>query len=293
MSTITFNQGDTVYTVDGDECEYVAAAHVGHIVLPLYGGGPEDGPYYGDPMTVAEVLADPPKPRLAAEIAEARAQLERLLEQVTEREGQLRELQRGDRERLARLKEHRQLARIDDWMAGKITHFVVWRHYGRRVEVKTWDEAMEAGERRRDHIPLLVLNGTLEWVDNYARMGIDWCITTQGGSNTVRVIPCCSAEEARERAVEAIEKITADRMRERRNSRASGYDHELEDCVESMRSVDMPIPPDVAAAYAESRAAAAEIGLTHARRELAKAQLAMREAEAKATAAGIDVGSGS
>lgn len=291
MSTITFNQGDTVYTVDGNECEYVAAGHCGHIVLPLYDGGPEDGPYYGEPMTFAEVFAEPPQPRLAAEIAEARAELERLQQQVAEREGQLHELQRGDRERLARLKEHRQLARIDDWMAGKITHFVVWRHYDRRVEVKTWDEAMEAGERRRDNIPLLVLNGTLEWVDSYARMGIDWCITSQGSGNTIRVIPCCSAEEARDRAVEAIEKLTADRMRERRNSRTTGYDHELEDCVESMRKVDMPIPPEVAAAYAESRAAAAATSLTLARRELAKAQLSLQEAEAKASAAGIDVGS--
>lgn len=291
MSGATFTRGDTVYTVDGNECEYVAAGHSGHIVLPLYGGGPEDGPYYGVPMTFAEVFAEPPKPRLAAEIAEARTELERLQQQVAEREAQLRELQRGDRERLARLKEHRQLARIDDWMAGKITHFVVWEHYGRRVKVKTWDEAMNTGERWRDQIPLLVLNGTLEWVDSYARMGIDWCITSQGSSNTIRVIPCGSVYEARERAVEAIEKLTSDWMRERRNNRTTGYDHQLEDCVESMREVDMAIPPEVAIAYAESRAGAVATSLTHARREFAKAQLSLQEAEAKATAAGIDVGS--
>lgn len=300
MSERTFNKGDTVYAIDGQQGEYLMAYEDAHLVLPILrddDDGISDQPWPGEPTVWHEVFTKPPIPVVHEEVAAARAELDDLQRKVQEAEQQLRvmqqerlQLQRDQSAVVARLKQHRLLARIDDWLAGNITHLVVWEHYGRRVEVKAWAEFMK-GDSRRDHLPLLVLNGTMEWVDDYARMGIDWIITKKDSYSTQRVLPCNSEAEARERAAEAIEKLTADRMKERSRNRTEGYDHELEDCVKSMRAIGMVIPADVAAAYEASRRASAQTLLTLAHRKQAEAEKDMREAKAAARAAGVEIAS--
>lgn len=295
MTDKTFSKGDTVFSLTGEKAEYVMPYQEQHLVVPHYREDDDfdSTAWPGDPVVWDEVFAKPPVPVVHEEVAEALVELSGLQtrltglgRQVAEREEQLRELKRGDSDRLARLKEHRQLARIDDWLAGNITHLVVWTHYGRRVEIVAWADFMK-GDGRRDSVPLLVLNGTLEWVDDYARMGIDWVIAKKDSSTTQRVILCNSEAEARERATEAIEKLTAARMRERQSHRATGYDHELEDLVKSMEKIGMPVPADVAEGYALSRRDAADTGLSYARKQLTEAAQKMREAEEQARAAGV------
>jgi hypothetical protein len=297
-TTHTFNRGDTVYGIDGQQAEYLMAYEDAHLVLPHFREDEDDWgghPWPSEPAVWQEVFTKPPVPVVHEEVAAARVELDEIEKQVREAEQQLRamreerqQLQRDQSAVVARLKQHRQLTRIDDWLAGNITHLVVWEHYGRRVEVKTWAEFMK-GDGRRDSMPLLVLNGTLEWVDDYARMGIDWILTKKDSNGTQRVLLCNSEAEARERAAEAIEKLTADRMRQRRNNRSNGYDHELEDCVKSMQALGIPISEDVTAAYAESRQAAAQTCLTHARRQIEKAASDLQAAEAEARAAGVEI----
>lgn len=300
MTERTFNKGDTVYSVDGQQGEYLMAYEDAHLVLPMVRDEYDDDaePWPGEPAVWHEVFVKPPVPVVHEEVAEARKELDAVLARVAEAERELRtmrderaQLQRDQREVVARLRQHRQLARIDDWLAGNITHLVVWEHYGRRVQVKAWTEFMK-GDGRRDSMPLLVLNGTLEWQDSVARMGIDWIITKQDSYITQRVIPCNSEAEARERAKEAIEKLTADTMQKRRQNRDTGFDHELEHLVESMRAVDMPVPADVQAAYDESRRAGALLMLNKARSESAKAAAELAQAEEKARAAGVPVEGG-
>lgn len=301
MTERTFNRGDTVYAIDGQQGEYLMAYEDEHLVLPMLrdDDGLSDQPWPGEPTVWHKVFTKPPVPVVHEDVAEARKELDDLHSKVHEAEQQLRtmrderaQLQRDQSAVVTRLKQHRQLARIDDWLAGNITHLVMWEHYGRRVEIKTWADFMK-GDGRRDSMPLLVLNGTLEWVDDYARMGIDWIITKKDSYSTQRVLLCNSEAEARERAAEAVEKLTADRMRVRRQHRTTGYDHELEDCVKSMQALGMTVPADVAAAYDESRRAGANTLLSQAQKRLAEVQQELQKACADARAAGLEIATGS
>ncbi|HEY8361040.1 MAG TPA: hypothetical protein VIL30_26575, partial [Ramlibacter sp.] len=148
MADHTFNKGDIVFAIDGQQGEYLMAYEDAHLVLPHFR---EDGdewggePWSNGPTVWHEVFTKPPVPVVHEDVAATRAELDEVEGKLREAEQQLRtmrderqQLQRDQAAVVARLKQHRQLARIDDWLAGNITHLVVWTHYGRRVEIKTW-----------------------------------------------------------------------------------------------------------------------------------------------------------
>lgn len=70
MGQQEFKQGDDVYNIDGQQASYVARApYAGHIVLPLYQG--HDGELdFGDPEQWREVFKEPPRVKLAGDLAQ-------------------------------------------------------------------------------------------------------------------------------------------------------------------------------------------------------------------------------
>src|SRR3990167_1485816 len=78
LAEIPFNKGDTVYSLEGDEAEYVARVPSGHVVLPVYRDGGDDdcAPWPSDEaVTWGKVFAKPPVPVFHEEVVEARAKL--------------------------------------------------------------------------------------------------------------------------------------------------------------------------------------------------------------------------
>lgn len=189
----TFNRGDTVYTEHGAVCEYVAKVDGKHIVMPMY-EYPDGGGFTGEPFSTAAVFItdDAVKTKLSKQVDELDAKLRAKREQLVSMEAKATQLQREQNTILAKLKEHTVLKNIEDFLAGRITHFLFASTRG--AEVKTLAETLEYKESSYDRkckFRLLGLygntNGDITWEVNSYRDG--------SGHNTT-VTPFCSEEEA-------------------------------------------------------------------------------------------------
>lgn len=183
--------GDIVFTDDGREVEYIAELERDHVVCQMY-EREEGEPYRGEPFIVSRVYATAPTPRYEKRVGELISEIEVLERQKRTLETEKRALQEGDGERKKRLMQHAAVARIDDFLAGKITHFVYHQY---EYKIMTREEALSYKQSDYERIPtgtkLLTLfgktNGDLEWQL--------WSYS-DGSGNPKEVIPCFSEEEA-------------------------------------------------------------------------------------------------
>lgn len=134
--------------------------------------------------------ASPPRRKIDSRIIELRATLEDLCHQILARKKDLQSFEDGRDDRMVRLKQHKSLRRLDDFIAGRITHYVE-DSYGPPTIVSFEDAKPVGGTDRRDKLKLLTLfgrtNGDLEWGLNEYSDG--------SGINTT-VFPCTSYNEA-------------------------------------------------------------------------------------------------
>lgn len=209
--TTTFNQGDRVYLLDGAECQFVA--HVGDkiVVRKVYSIDDEETEEeredLGEEVLVREVFASPPTPKRHADVIKLEQALADLHTKLFEARREERELAQKQKERAALLEEHKAVARIVDFIQGKITHFAT-RSYG-EVRVLTRDEALRYVENDmggRSHpwdghtLKLLTLYGH-DYRDHRRGRGLSWRLHQYSdGGGSMEVMPCQSREEAIELA---------------------------------------------------------------------------------------------
>lgn len=162
----------------------------------------EDGDAYDGELRVVDTAAlrsVPPKPSLDSEIAKAQAVLSDLREQLAITRRELDTFERDRDGRMARLKQHKALARLDDFLAGRLTHCVEHRSYG-PPEIVAFEDAWAADDScRPKRLRLLTLfgrtDGDLEWnLNRYS----------DGSGSNVTVVPCTSYTEAVSVAAEVI-----------------------------------------------------------------------------------------
>lgn len=274
MATLkaTLNPGDEVYSVHGEAGRYVARVANGHVVEPIIEPDDRDeAPYYADPVTWREVFAKPPVQRLHAEVAEVEKKLAAARDALAEVRAARSEFDNEERARLARIKQHKQLSRIDDYISGRITHVVLLGRYASDVNIQTLAE-VQASECQPDRIPLLVLFGD-PWRHHYKAS--EWCFLSDG--NWISCYPCASLEEAQEKAREAVEEQFAAWRKSNYRDTASDLKH----YVASARRLGLPVPEDAAATQATIERRDTEQALARSRSEVAKAQAAIAEAEAR------------
>lgn len=286
MADKTFNRGDTVYAIDGQQGEYLMAYEDAHLVLPHFreDGEPWDGePWPGGPAVWQEAFTKPPVPVVHEDVAAARVELDELAKKVREAEQQLRtmreertQLQRDQSAVRARLQEHEALRNIDAFLAGSITHFVVDVDYVPAIQ--TAQETMEHRDGYRKSIRLLGLFGDEE------RAAVRWRVTTYGdGSGLMNeVIPCLSLQEAQDRARALLIGRTLPSIRSGRLSAYYGGR-----ALELAAALGVQVPDDVAAKVAADRKEIAAKGLENARREAERHAESLHKAEAEARAAGL------
>lgn len=124
--------GDTVFNAGGEMGLYVSTAKGGgYIVQPLIEDGDgvtEPECHYADGVAIwPKVYKEPPQPMLDQSIAEQQARLSALRSEVRTMEQQRREAERYQSALKERLAMHQALARIDDLLSGRVTHYVVDR----------------------------------------------------------------------------------------------------------------------------------------------------------------------
>ena len=120
-------------------------------------------------LSPTSLYPKPPIPVVEKDIGEAETRLQDLNRQLREKKSELLQFEAEEKARAERIKRHEQLARLDDWINGKVTHILhlekhsVWRI----VEIS--EEEASDGDRysRNKLLKLLTLwgktNGDLNW----------------------------------------------------------------------------------------------------------------------------------
>ncbi|MCH8851117.1 MAG: hypothetical protein IID41_00530 [Planctomycetes bacterium] len=139
---------------------------------------------------------DPPRRKLDDQIVQLQATREDLSLQIEALRKWLASFEDSTDERMAKLKRNKSLERLDDYLAGRITHYVIFS-YGPPTIIKFEDTKSEGDGMRLEKMKLLTLfgrsNGDLEWGLNRYSDG--------SGMNSI-VIPCVSKSEAVKAATE-------------------------------------------------------------------------------------------
>lgn len=262
-STTSFNKGDTVYNIHGQQGAYIASYGGSHLVAPEY--EQEDGePHWGQPEEWREIFLTPPTVKLEAKVDE----LDKL---ITEKRAELKRInaeldQSGRRyqEQLKKLKQHQALQHIEDYINGKFTYFL---DVGYGVKLVAKADALKKVDYDHD-MKLLTLfgrtNGDLQWRINRYSDG--------SGSNT-DVYPC----ETEEEAIAIVRKLYAEAVEEWRAQEKKHYGRALEWArTVSWNWIDVPqdVHDYMKAALVESRTNAVE----KARQALADAEAQLLEA---------------
>jgi hypothetical protein len=194
----TMKQGDTVYSQHGQEAVLVARTGGEYLVRPIYED--DDGPQEGDVETWRTAFRTPPAPKLDAETAEAEKRLTELRAQVSALRSEQYELQKNEKDRMSRIKQHEGLEMLDRYLAGEITHYVAVHDYYPRVEIIPIGQTVENYASASEY-GLLKLMPTRSW-DKKFNFSVYFKAPSPAYSRTEKVFPCCGEEDARAKAGE-------------------------------------------------------------------------------------------
>lgn len=269
--------GDEVFDIHGRAASYVARVSAGHIVEPLFEHDSDDGPSFGRPETWNEFFLAPPVQKLHAEVGEAQKKLNEARQQLNAVREQRREEDAQYTRRAAMRKQFDQLQKLDDYIAGKITHFVVRQDYRDSVSIEAFDSFIKSDEDKYDRkLRLLSLygdsKGNLSWhVDRYS----DGSSSGSSGYHW----PATSYEEAMQKAAEWLDARYGEWRKATDHTRNKSATYAA--CAIKL---GLPVPDDIAADAARVEAIAGESRLKSAREAFAKAQTELNNA-IKATGA--------
>lgn len=266
-----FQPGDTVFTVDGQQAEYIAASpNGGHVVGAIY-DAPGAVTGFRNVIEVALVFAEAPRPRLDAQIAERQAKLAEVTAQLSEANRAKFEAERLAKENAKLVDKlamrHRVLQRIDDWLDGKFTHVVIQSGYdrGRMFSIKIKEEAIKPRESYDRKTRLVTLegssNGNLEW-------DLGYYSDHSGGKQIIHLA------QSRDEAEQILRDLCAEMCEQ---IRAAGGISGLEELGKSLAEIGESLPADLAErfqAHVAQRAAD----------EIAKAESALQAAKQRAAA---------
>ncbi len=159
----------------------------------------EDGETFDCELLAVDKLFDtPPVAKYHEEAQELRIQKATLRTEIRGLRTELHKLredaacaEKSAGEQMARLKQHKTLARIEEFLAGEITHYVEYSDWGPPCIVALEDATCNCDDRCRD-LRLLSLfgrtDGDLEW-----RLGR----YSDGSGTSDNVFPCTSLDEAK------------------------------------------------------------------------------------------------
>ena len=137
---------------------------------------------------VDKVFNKAPTEKLGKSVTELKEQIAELHLTKNNITKELAVFQSEEKSRLDKIKQHKQLDRLEDFIDGKITHYVLHRY---TPEIVALEDTKAEYARKCGALRLLVLfgesNGQLNWqLNRYA----------DGSGDMIDAVPCCSYEEA-------------------------------------------------------------------------------------------------
>ena len=259
-----FKKGQRCYTPEGLAVEYVGAAQGGYLALRVY-VDEEDREWPDDtPQFYRTLYAKPRTQALAAEVKELGEEINRRREELDGIERKIVEFENISRAMTKRFKQHAALQRIDDWIEGRMTHFVQVSEYG-GVSVWERDALLRDGQDRHDkkEIRLVCLfgrsNGDLQWEINRYR---------DGSGQWTDCFPCGSEDEAKKIAAQAVGEFWKSDNEYRRMA-----------ATQSALKMGLQVPAERIKALRDREIADAQKTVKEAEERLANAQKTLRAAQ--------------
>lgn len=281
----TFNHGDTVFSVHGEQLEYIAQSEDGHIVRPIYEATEDGYQPAGKPRLEHQVFKTEPVQRYAEETAKAYAALKDARYELSLLQGELRNI-KADREKaLQALSKHPDLSVIIDWMEGSLTHLATIENYGPGIKIKTIKEAItpcDGSDAREGQVRLLSLYGGYGGIEKSSssyRDNLYWqlCAYSDGsGSSFTRCILGTSVEDVKGRL-----QVWLDGEFKRSGNYA---EHILVQYADSALNLGLNVPPGLAIKVKTSREQGFQNQLSNAERELKNTEAALEQCKQKVAA---------
>jgi hypothetical protein len=262
-----FEAGEVAYTFAGQQVEYVAEAG-GEYVVRYGWEDPETGDAYYDRVgTEQRLFREPPVAHRSDEIAKLEAREHELRGTIRALEADLRKQTAAAQETLNRWSAYAELEHLDDYLNGRITHFVLAGYSGVSIEEKGAALEQDPDRPWDKKQKLLTLfgdsNGNLKWMLNRWR---------DGSGHWGEVWPCLSLDEAQTKAQEIIN----ERFDLWRKDPRAGW---ISYTVQSAIKLGLHVPDDVASALREAKKTSAleKIRKAEAQKAAAEAELAALE----------------
>ncbi|MGL5735425.1 MAG: hypothetical protein ACRCYS_11215, partial [Beijerinckiaceae bacterium] len=169
----------------------------------------------------------------------------------------------------------------EDFLEGRMTHFVLWGQYDRAIKIETFDEVMmsknDNGGLNGD-VKLLSLFGTCRSYPEHGNKdgNLLWRVNQyrDGSGSWKHAHPCTSEDEAKDVAAKWLNgQWDEHRAVEDRAKNA----HWLKGSIASAQAIGLAVPDDIAADFADSQARQAQAAVQKAQEalDLAKAHAAL------------------
>jgi len=263
----TFKFGDVVYSIHGEQLEYVAKVECGHVVRPVYEC--EDGPSAaGKPRIDQHVFDKEPSQRYAEQTAAAKAELDDAQRRLTSVRELIRNTERERSELLSKLAKEPDLSIVAAWLGGKVSHLAKIARYSGAITILPIAEALLPGnenDRRNGEVRLLALYGGYTGYRE-GQDGFRWKLNAyrDGSGDNTDCILGTSVDDVKQRL-----QVWLDAELKRKNS------HYVNDHVayaDSALKLGLTVPTEFVAKVAERNRKAVESHLQQAESELARAR---------------------
>lgn len=260
-----------VYNRAGHKARYLSSTPDGHAVKPAVTFWDDDGEERQDYDGIAlwdECFLKPPTEVLHEEVAQLNAEIEAAQTELSTLRQTRRQEGADIDARKARLKQHEALARLDDYTAGRITHYLMAGEYGRDLRVITL--AQTKLDDYRKGYQMLSLNAETSWGGK-----VEWRLHQygDGSGSSDAVVPCCSHEDAVKEGVKRFEVLLAKWRAKDTSYPVVGTGH----IARSAKNLGLPVPDDVAASIKAEELKAAQDAVARAEAELEKARTRLNQ----------------
>lgn len=230
---VTDDKQTIKYLADGEIVRILSQPAPDQIVVEM-GRTYEDDPdelFFDGVRVVQKVYDKPPVEAFHKDVLKLEARANVLREHIRIMD----EMERNTKRRLEALKVYDQLARVEDFLAGKITHYVIYDAYhGSDTAIPriSTPEKEISGDDERGQIKLLALYGTKERT-------MEWKLLrySDGSGDGKLCIPCLSLEEAQQKA----RQILAASIRNYKVPEQHNCQHGL-NLMAAARQLDVPLP---------------------------------------------------
>jgi hypothetical protein len=227
---------DAKFLENGRMVNLVHIIDKGFLVQDVWNYGDEEDPEFGydDRIYFVEKVYDAaPTEAWDSRINQLNNQIREKEDGLLELEEKVRKIKNSEAARLKRYKQYEQLQRLDDFLDGKLTHFIRKDYY----EIHAIGDKETRDQYSRDEIKLISLfgdsKGNLMWKINMYADG------SGGGWN--EIIPCCSYDDALEKLQKFINETTTQNI----------WKAEL--CVNAAKKYNLFVDPALVKAVADNK----------------------------------------